>query len=131
MPRMTNTYMLGGDCEPEEIIKSVKNGVYAVNFSGGQVDIVSGKFVFAASEAYLIEDGKIKNPVTDNTEVNLDQASYYVDLLDMLQTKARGNMSEYEEQMLINAVSELKMEFIQKKKIEDSENKNSSNGEEE
>ena len=78
--------------------------------------------------------GKIKNPVTDNTEVNLDQASYYVDLLDMLQTKARGNMSEYEEQMLINAVSELKMEFIQKKKIEDSENKkskDSSSGEEE
>ena len=75
--------------------------------------------------------GKIKNPVTDNTEVNLGQASYYVDLLDMLQTKARGNMSEYEEQMLINAVSELKMEFIQKKKTEDSENKNSSNGEEE
>ena len=67
MPRMTNTYMLGGDCEPEEIIKSVKNGVYAVNFSGGQVDIVSGKFVFSASEAYLIEDGKIKNPVKGAT----------------------------------------------------------------
>ena len=67
MPRMTNTYMLGGDCEPEEIIKSVKNGVYAVNFSVGQVDIVSGKFVFSASEAYLIEDGKIKNPVKGAT----------------------------------------------------------------
>ena len=67
MPRMTNTYMLGGDCEPEEIIKSVKNGLYAVNFSGGQVDIVSGKFVFSASEAYIIEDGKIKNPVKGAT----------------------------------------------------------------
>ena len=78
--------------------------------------------------------GKMKNPVTDNTEVNLDQASYYIDLLDMLQTKARGNMSEYEEQMLINAVSELKMEFIQNKKIDDFENKkskDSSSGEEE
>ena len=67
LPRMTNTYMLGGGCEPEEIIKSVKNGLYAVNFSGGQVDIVSGKFVFSASEAYLIEDGKIKNPVKGAT----------------------------------------------------------------
>ena len=67
MPRMTNTYMLGGKEEPEEIIKSVKNGLYAVNFSGGQVDIVSGKFVFAASEAYLIEDGKITNPVKGAT----------------------------------------------------------------
>ena len=78
--------------------------------------------------------GKMKNPVTDNTEVNLDQASYYIDLLDMLQTKARGNMSEYEEQMLINAVSELKMEFIQNKKTDDFENKkgkDSSSGEEE
>ena len=76
----------------------------------------------------------MKNPVTDNTEVNLDQASYYIDLLDMLQTKARGNMSEYEEQMLINAVSELKMEFIQNKKTDDFENKkskDSSSGEEE
>ena len=87
--------------------------------------------VSSLSSQAWIQMGKIKNPVTDNTEVNLDQASYYVDLLDMLQTKARGNMSEYEEQMLINAVSELKMEFIQKKKIEDSENKNLSNGEEE
>ena len=78
--------------------------------------------------------GKMKNPVTDNTEVNLDQASYYIDLLAMLQTKARGNMSEYEEQMLINAVSELKMEFIQNKKTDDFENKkskDSSSGEEE
>jgi TldD protein len=59
MPRMTNTFMAAGEHDPEEILKSVKNGLYAVNFAGGQVDIVSGKFVFSASEAYLIEDGKI------------------------------------------------------------------------
>ncbi|MSP48603.1 MAG: TldD protein [Alphaproteobacteria bacterium] len=59
MPRMTNTLMLAGPHAPEEIIKSVKRGLYAVDFSGGQVDITSGKFVFAASEAYLIEDGKV------------------------------------------------------------------------
>src|SRR6266566_2413710 len=59
MPRMTNTYMLAGDKAPEEIIASVKRGLYAVNFGGGQVDITSGKFVFSASEAYLIEDGKV------------------------------------------------------------------------
>jgi TldD protein len=59
MPRMTNTYMLGGDKEPGEIIASVKKGLYAVNFGGGQVDITSGKFVFSASEAYLIADGKV------------------------------------------------------------------------
>jgi TldD protein len=59
MPRMTNTYMLAGDKEPQEIIASVKRGLYAVNFGGGQVDITSGKFVFSASEAYLIEDGKL------------------------------------------------------------------------
>ena len=59
MPRMTNTYMLAGDKDPGEIIGSVKKGVYAVNFGGGQVDITSGKFVFSATEAYLIEDGKI------------------------------------------------------------------------
>jgi TldD protein len=59
MPRMTNTYMLAGSHEPEEIIRSVKHGLYAVNFGGGQVDITSGKFVFSASEAYLIENGKI------------------------------------------------------------------------
>jgi TldD protein len=56
MPRMTNTYMLGGEYEPEEIIASVKQGIYAPNFGGGQVDITSGKFVFSTSEAYLIED---------------------------------------------------------------------------
>src|SRR6202011_6032059 len=59
MPRMTNTYMLAGDRDPKEIIASVKRGLYAVNFGGGQVDITSGKFVFSASEAYLIEDGKV------------------------------------------------------------------------
>ncbi len=59
MPRMTNTVMLNGDKSPEEIIKSVKKGIYAVSFAGGQVDITSGKFVFSASEAYLIEDGKL------------------------------------------------------------------------
>jgi TldD protein len=56
---MTNTIMLGGQHAPDEIIKSVKKGLYAVNFGGGQVDITSGKFVFSASEAYLIEDGKV------------------------------------------------------------------------
>jgi len=59
LPRMTNTFMLDGDKPPEEIIASVKRGMYAVNFGGGQVDITSGKFVFSATEAYLIEDGKI------------------------------------------------------------------------
>jgi TldD protein len=59
MPRMTNTIMLSGDREPEEILRSVKRGIYAVNFGGGQVDITSGKFVFSMSEAYLVEDGKV------------------------------------------------------------------------
>jgi TldD protein len=67
MPRMTNTYMLPGQHDPEEIIKSVKKGLYAKNFGGGQVDITSGKFVFSASEAYLIEDGKITRPVKGAT----------------------------------------------------------------
>ena len=67
MPRMTNTYMLPGQHDPEEIVKSVKNGLYAKNFGGGQVDITSGKFVFSASEAYLIEDGKITRPVKGAT----------------------------------------------------------------
>ena len=67
MPRMTNTYMLAGESDPEEIIASVKNGLYAKNFSGGQVDITSGKFVFSASEAYLIEDGKITQAVKGAT----------------------------------------------------------------
>ena len=63
--------------------------------------------------------GNMENPVTNETEVDLEQASYYIDLLDMLQSKARGNMSEYEEQMLINTVSELRMEFIKKKPTRD------------
>jgi len=67
MPRMTNTYMLAGESDPAEIIASVKNGIYAVNFAGGQVDITSGKFVFSTSEAYLIENGKITHPVKGAT----------------------------------------------------------------
>ena len=67
MPRMTNTYMLGGESTPEDIIKSVKKGIYAPNFAGGQVDITSGKFVFTSSEAYLIENGEITTPVKGAT----------------------------------------------------------------
>ena len=67
MPRMTNTFMLAGESAPEEIIRSVKNGLYAVSFGGGQVDITSGKFVFSASEAYLIEDGQVTKPVKGAT----------------------------------------------------------------
>jgi TldD protein len=67
MPRMTNTYMLPGNRPPEEIIRSVKKGLYAVSFGGGQVDITNGKFVFSASEAYLIENGKITAPVRGAT----------------------------------------------------------------
>ena len=67
MPRMTNTYMLAGDHDPQEIIASVDRGLYAVNFGGGQVDITSGKFVFSASEAYLIEQGRITRPVKGAT----------------------------------------------------------------
>ncbi|MEY4717919.1 MAG: hypothetical protein RL563_537 [Pseudomonadota bacterium] len=67
MPRMTNTYMLPGQSDPDEIIQSVKKGLYARNFGGGQVDITSGKFVFSASEAYLIENGKITRPVKGAT----------------------------------------------------------------
>ena len=64
---MTNTVMLGGNARAEEMIRSVKRGLYAVNFGGGQVDITSGKFVFSASEAYLIEDGKVTAPVKGAT----------------------------------------------------------------
>jgi len=63
MPRMTNTLMMNGDRDPAEIIASVKDGIYAVSFEGGQVDITNGKFVFSASEAYRIEDGKVTYPV--------------------------------------------------------------------
>jgi TldD protein len=67
MPRMTNTYMLPGQHAPEEIIASVDKGLYCRNFGGGQVDITSGKFVFSASEAYLIENGRITRPVKGAT----------------------------------------------------------------
>ena len=67
IPRMTNTYMLAGAHDPEEIVGSVDKGLYAVNFGGGQVDITSGKFVFSCTEAYLIEDGKIGPPVKGAT----------------------------------------------------------------
>ncbi len=63
MPRMTNTYMLSGDKTPEEIIASIRKGIYAVSFGGGQVDITSGKFVFGCTEAYMIEDGKVGAPI--------------------------------------------------------------------
>jgi TldD protein len=82
MPRMTNTYMLAGDDEPADIIRSVKRGLYAVNFGGGQVDITNGKFVFSASEAYLIEDGKITAPVRDATLIgNGPEALKYVSMV--------------------------------------------------
>ena len=67
MPRMTNTYMRAGDRDPEEILRSVKRGLYARNFAGGQVDITSGKFVFTAAEAWLIEDGRLTAPVKGAT----------------------------------------------------------------
>ena len=67
MPRMTNTFMLPGEYDSQEIIESVKTGIYAANFSGGQVDITNGQFVFTASEAYNIQDGKITNPIKDMT----------------------------------------------------------------
>jgi TldD protein len=67
LPRMTNTYMLAGSHDPREIIASVKKGLYATNFGGGQVDITNGKFVFSAAEAYLIEDGKVTHPVKGAT----------------------------------------------------------------
>jgi TldD protein len=67
MPRMTNTYMLAGTSAAEEILASVDRGLYAVNFGGGQVDITSGKFVFSASEAYLIENGRVTRPVKGAT----------------------------------------------------------------
>ena len=82
MPRMTNTYMLAGDDNPEDILRSVKKGLYAVNFGGGQVDITNGKFVFSASEAYLIEDGKITAPVRDATLIgNGPEALKYVSMV--------------------------------------------------
>ena len=82
MPRMTNTYMLNGEDLPEDIIRSVKRGLYAVNFGGGQVDITNGKFVFSASEAYLIEDGQVTRPVKGATLVgNGPEALKYVSMV--------------------------------------------------
>jgi TldD protein len=82
MPRMTNTYMLNGTDVPSDILKSVKRGLYAVNFGGGQVDITSGKFVFTASEAYLIEDGVVTAPVKGATLVgNGPEALKYVSMV--------------------------------------------------
>ncbi len=82
MPRMTNTYMLAGDKDPHEIIASVKHGLYAVNFGGGQVDITNGKFVFSASEAYMIENGRVTYPVKGGTLVgNGPEALKYVTMI--------------------------------------------------
>jgi TldD protein len=82
MPRMTNTYMLNGEDQPADILKSVKRGLYAVNFGGGQVDITNGKFVFSASEAYLIEDGVVTAPVKGATLVgNGPEALKYVSMV--------------------------------------------------
>jgi len=82
MPRMTNTYMLNGEDAPEDIIKSVQRGLYAVNFGGGSVDITSGKCVFSASEAYLIEDGKVTRPVKGATLIgNGPEALKYVSMV--------------------------------------------------
>jgi TldD protein len=67
MPRMTNTFMLAGQDDPADILRSVKHGLYAVTFGGGQVDITNGKFVFSASEAYLVEDGRVTAPVKGAT----------------------------------------------------------------
>ena len=82
MPRMTNTYMLAGEDNPADIIRSVKRGLYAVNFGGGQVDITNGKFVFSASEAYLIEDGKVTAPVKGATLIgNGPESLKYVSMV--------------------------------------------------
>jgi TldD protein len=82
MPRMTNTYMLAGEDDPADILRSVKRGLYAVNFGGGQVDITNGKFVFSASEAYLIEDGKVTAPVKGATLIgNGPEALKYVSMV--------------------------------------------------
>ena len=94
MPRMTNTYMLAGEDEPEDILRSVKRGLYAVNFGGGSVDITSGKFVFSASEAYLIEDGKVTAPVRDATLIgNGPEALKYVSMVghDLALDEGVGN----------------------------------------
>lgn len=82
MPRMTNTFMLAGESDPEEILRSVPKGIYCVNFGGGQVDITNGNFVFSASESYLIEDGKITRPVRNATLIgNGPEALQYVSMV--------------------------------------------------
>ena len=82
MPRMTNTFMLAGESDPEEIIKSVPRGLYCANFGGGQVDITSGNFVFSASESYLIENGKLTRPVRNATLIgNGPEAMKYVSMV--------------------------------------------------
>src|SRR5579883_416738 len=82
MPRMTNTFMLAGESEPEDIIRSVPRGLYCANFGGGQVDITSGNFVFSASESYLIEDGKLTRPVRNATLIgNGPEALKYVSMV--------------------------------------------------
>ena len=82
MPRMTNTFMLAGESDPEEIIRSVKSGIYCANFGGGQVDITSGNFVFSATESYLIEDGKLTRPVRGASLIgNGPEALKYVSMV--------------------------------------------------
>jgi TldD protein len=82
MPRMTNTFMLAGDSDPEDIIRSTSRGLYCANFGGGQVDITSGNFVFSASESYLIEDGKLTRPVRNATLIgNGPEAMKYVSMV--------------------------------------------------
>jgi len=82
MPRMTNTFMLAGESDPAEIIRSVAKGLYCVNFGGGQVDITSGNFVFSASESYLIEDGKVTRPVRNASLIgNGPEALKYVSMV--------------------------------------------------
>jgi TldD protein len=82
MPRMTNTFMLAGESDPDEIIRSVPKGIYCVNFGGGQVDITNGNFVFSASESYLIEDGKLTRPVRNATLIgNGPEALKYVSMV--------------------------------------------------
>jgi len=82
MPRMTNTFMLAGESDPEEIIRSVPKGLYCVSFGGGSVDITSGNFVFSASESYLIEGGKVTRPVRNATLIgNGPEALKYVSMV--------------------------------------------------
>jgi TldD protein len=82
MPRMTNTFMMAGESDPEEIIRSVQKGLYCANFGGGQVDITSGNFVFSASESYLIENGRLTRPVRNATLIgNGPEAMKYVSMV--------------------------------------------------